>query len=103
MTLPATPLRFGPLASGLHRTASSRILLVGRHQPSLLRRLDGWSRRCGRPNAFLIQFNAPGEPLHRFARDSFDLAVVEALDPSTLAEQVQQLVRVARQGLIMRR
>ncbi len=80
-----------------------KILLAGQHQPSLLKRMEGWSRRAGRPSAFLIQFLPAGGALTHFARDSFDLAIVEAPSAEHLAEQVQQLVRVARQGLIVRR
>eukprot|EP01132_Coremiostelium_polycephalum_P018671 gene18671-22242_t len=37
------------------------------HQPTLLRYLDGWPRRTGRPSAFLIQFVEDGDSLARFA------------------------------------
>ncbi|AMB87033.1 hypothetical protein AWM79_17695 [Pseudomonas agarici] len=80
-----------------------KILLGGKHQPTLLRYLDGWPRRKGRASAFLIQFVEDGDPLEGFADNSFDLAVIQ----SPMAEQadalIRQLIRVARQGLITRR
>lgn len=80
---------------------SPKILLGGQHQPTLLRCLDGWSRRYGVPRAFLIQFVAEGESLAHFANDSFDMAVLQAPSSQQAGEMIGQLVRVARQGLII--
>lgn len=80
-----------------------KILLGGKHQPTLLRYLDGWPRRNGGPAAFLIQFVEDGESLARFASDSFDLAVIQSPNLEDAAEVIKQLTRVARQGLITRR
>lgn len=98
----STPPLFAPLPASLARKTPT-ILLCGQHQPSLLKRMEGWARRRGRPNAFLVQFAAPDASLAAFARDRFDLAIVEALDPARLEQQVADVVRVARQGLIVRR
>ena len=76
---------------------------VGKHQPTLLRYLDGWPRRTGRASAFLIQFAEDGESLARFATDSFDLAVIQAPSAADAGEVIRQLTRIARQGLIARR
>lgn len=80
-----------------------KILLGGKHQPTLLRYLDGWPRRTGGPAAFLIQFVEDGETLARFASDSFDLAVIQSPTVEGASEMISQLIRVARQGLITRR
>ena len=80
-----------------------KILLGGKHQPTLLRYLDGWPRRTGGPAAFLIQFVEDGESLARFASDSFDLAVIQSPTVEGASEMISQLIRVARQGLITRR
>ena len=80
-----------------------KILLGGKHQPTLLRYLDGWPRRTGGPAAFLIQFVEDGETLARFASDSFDLAVIQSPTVERASEMISQLIRVARQGLITRR
>ncbi len=88
---------------GTYHPAQSKILLGGKHQPTLLRYLDGWPRRSGGPAAFLIQFVEDGESLARFASDSFDLAVIQAPSAEDAPEMIRQLTRVARQGLITRR
>ncbi|WP_350599761.1 class I SAM-dependent methyltransferase [Pseudomonas sp. 65/3-MNA-CIBAN-0223] len=80
-----------------------KILLGGKHKPTLLRYLDGWPRRTGGPAAFLIQFVEDGETLARFASDSFDLAVIQSPTVEGAGEMISQLIRVARQGLITRR
>ncbi|MCK1792561.1 class I SAM-dependent methyltransferase [Pseudomonas violetae] len=80
-----------------------KILLGGKHQPTLLRYLDGWPRRTGGPAAFLIQFVEDGESLARFSSDSFDLAVIQSPNVERAGEMISQLIRVARQGLITRR
>jgi hypothetical protein len=87
-----------------HQTQRNpKILLGGKHQPTLLRYLDGWPRRTGGPAAFLIQFVEDGESLARFASDSFDLAVIQSPNAEDAFEVIKQLTRVARQGLITRR
>lgn len=100
--LPRTPIRLAPITSGLVRS-NPKILLAGNHQPSLLRYLDGWAKRCGRPRAFLAQFTGADESLAHFAADSFDLAVIQAPTAERLDDCVRELTRVARQGLIVRR
>jgi hypothetical protein len=99
MTCPQPLLRLAPITSGLV-LRNPRILLGGSHQPTLLRYLEGWPKRWGRPRNFLIQFARDGESLARFASDSFDLAVIQAPPAEKLPAVVGELVRVARQGLI---
>jgi hypothetical protein len=95
-------VRLAPITANLVQR-NPKILLAGKHQPTLLRYLDGWPRRTGRPSAFLIQFVEEGESLARFSNDSFDLAVIQAPSAENAAEVIKQLTRVARQGLITRR
>ncbi|VVO34804.1 class I SAM-dependent methyltransferase [Pseudomonas fluorescens] len=95
-------IRLAPITADLVQR-NPKILLGGNHQPTLLRYLDGWPRRTGRPSAFLIQFVEDGESLARFASDSFDLAVIQAPGAEQAAEVIRQLTRIARQGLITRR
>lgn len=102
MTCPQPQIRLAPITSGLV-LRNPRILLGGSHQPTLLRYLEGWPKRWNGPRAFRIQFVQNGEALQRFARDSFDLAVIQAPSAEQLNETVADLVRVARQGLITRR
>ncbi|WP_312246592.1 class I SAM-dependent methyltransferase [Stutzerimonas nitrititolerans] len=97
-----TSLRLAPITSGLVRS-NPKILLGGSHQPSLLRYLDGWPKRWGKPRAFLVQFKGADESLAHLATNSFDLAVVQAPNGERLEECVRELTRVARQGLIVRR
>lgn len=85
-------------ASPLSR--NPRILLAGRHQPTLLRCLDGWPRRGGKPSAFLIQFTDDSTQLAAFASDRFDIAVVEAPNAEQREDVLRHLTRIARQGLI---
>ncbi|MCF5693829.1 class I SAM-dependent methyltransferase [Pseudomonas sp. PA-1-2A] len=96
------PIRLAPITADLTQR-NPKILLGGKHQPTLLRYLDGWPRRSGRPSAFLIQFVEDGDSLARFASDSFDLAVIQAPNASNAVEVIHQLTRIARQGLITRR
>ena len=77
-----------------------KILLGGKHQPTLLRYLDGWPRRKGRPTAFLIQFVEEGDQLARFAADSFDLGVIQSPSAENAGVVIHNLTRVCRQGLI---
>ncbi|MDH4584332.1 class I SAM-dependent methyltransferase [Pseudomonas sp. BN415] len=102
MTCPQPLLRLAPITTGLV-LRNPRILLGGSHQPTLLRYLEGWPQRWGRPRNFLIQFVREGESLARFSSDSFDMAVIQAPSAEELPEALSQLVRVARQGLITRR
>ncbi len=95
-------IRLAPITADLTQR-NPKILLGGKHQPTLLRYLDGWPRRTGRPSAFLIQFVEDGDSLTRFASDSFDLAVIQAPSASDADEVIRQLTRIARQGLIARR
>lgn len=95
-------IRLAPITADLTRH-NPRILLGGKHQPTLLRYLDGWPRRTGRPAAFLIQFVEDGDSLSRFASNSFDLAVIQAPAAADAGEVIAQLTRIARQGLIARR
>ncbi len=100
--LQRAPLRLAPITSGPVRS-NPKILLGGSHQPSLLRYLDGWPKRWGKPRAFQVQFTGADESLGHFASNSFDLAVIQAPSAVCLEDCVRQLVRVARQGLIVRR
>lgn len=95
-------IRLAPITAGLTQR-NPRILLGGKHQPTLLRYLDGWPRRSGRPSAFLIQFVEEGDSLGRFASNSFDLAVIQAPSAGDADEVIRELTRIARQGLIARR
>jgi len=95
-------IRLAPITADLVQR-NPKILLGGKHQPTLLRYLDGWPRRTGRPSAFLIQFVEDGDSLARFATDSFDLAVIQAPLASDAGDVIRQLTRIARQGLITRR
>ncbi|WP_277960968.1 hypothetical protein [Pseudomonas sp. RIT-To-2] len=99
MSCPRPIVCLAPLpANGAARTP--RILLVGQHQPTLLRYLDGWPRRAGKACASLIQFVSPGESLAHLANDRFDLAVVHSPRPDQAAHVIGHLTRVARQGLV---
>ncbi|AZE71939.1 hypothetical protein C4K00_1696 [Pseudomonas synxantha] len=95
-------IRLAPITADLIQR-NPKILLGGKHQPTLLRYLDGWPRRSGRPSAFLIQFVEDGDSLARFANNSFDLAVIQAPNAGEADEVIRQLTRIARQGLIARR
>ncbi|MBA1274685.1 class I SAM-dependent methyltransferase [Stutzerimonas azotifigens] len=91
------------LAPAAQNPCSRKVLLVGGHQPALLRCLDGWPRHRGKPRALLIQFNADACSLAEYPDDAFDLAVVQAPAADELDHCVRELTRVARQGLITRR
>ncbi|MFL1504566.1 class I SAM-dependent methyltransferase [Pseudomonas sp. O64] len=95
-------IHLAPITADLTQR-NPKILLGGKHQPTLLRYLDGWPRRTGRPSAFLIQFVEDGDSLARFASNSFDLAVIQAPSASDAEAVIRQLTRIARQGLIARR
>ncbi|MGV8919249.1 MAG: class I SAM-dependent methyltransferase [Pseudomonas sp.] len=101
MSCPRPLIRLSPFTSPLtHR--NPRILLGGSHQPTLLRYLDGWPKRNGKPGAFLIEFINNQEPLAQFANDRFDLAVVQAPASQEAEVFIRHLTRIARQGLIVR-
>lgn len=102
MNAPRPLIRLAPITADLTQR-SPKILLGGKHQPTLLRYLDGWPRRTGRPSAFLIQFVEDCDSLTRFASNSFDLAVIQAPSAGNAEEVIRHLTRIARQGLIARR
>ncbi|MGV8863593.1 MAG: class I SAM-dependent methyltransferase [Pseudomonas sp.] len=101
MSCPRPLIRLSPFTSPLTRR-NPRILLGGSHQPTLLRYLEGWPKRNGKPAAFLIEFIDHSESLSRFANDRFDLAVVQAPSAYEAEDFIKHLTRVARQGLITR-
>ncbi len=92
--LSQAPVIVSPLAR------NPRILLAGSHQPTLLRCLEGWPRRGGKPSAFLIQFTDDASALAGFATDRFDLAVVQAPSAGQREDVLGNITRIARQGLI---
>jgi hypothetical protein len=92
-------VRLEPITANLN-LRNPKILLGGKHQPTLLRYLDGWPRRKGRASAFLIQFVEEGDNLARFASNSFDLAVIQSPSAENAEVVIRNLTRVSRQGLI---
>ncbi|MBK5001395.1 hypothetical protein IAE37_003671 [Pseudomonas sp. S31] len=102
MSCPRTSVCLSPLPAN-QASRTPRILLGGQHQPTLLRHLEGLSRRKGQARAFLIQFIDGVGQLEQYANDRFDLAVIQSPLASEAAEVIGQLTRVARQGLITRR
>ena len=92
-------VRLEPITANLN-LRNPKILLGGKHQPTLLRYLDGWPRRKGRASAFLIQFVEEGDNLARFASNSFDLAVIQSPSAENAEVVIHNLTRVSRQGLI---
>ena len=88
-----------PITANLN-LRNPKILLGGKHQPTLLRYLDGWPRRKGRASAFLIQFVEECDNLARFASNSFDLAVIQSPSAENAEVVIRNLTRVSRQGLI---
>ena len=99
MSQPRPLVRLAPITAN-QTFRNPKILLGGKHQPTLLRYLDGWPCREGRASAFLIQFVEEGDALARFANDSFDLAVIQSPRPHQAEAVIHNLVRVSRQGLI---
>lgn len=100
MNCPRPHLHFSPL---LPATASRHphVLLVGTHQPHLLKYLEGWPKCWPGARNFLVRFSGPQAPdLQALPTDSYDLVVVGAEALPVTAELVGHLVRVARQGLI---
>lgn len=102
MSCPRTSVCLSPLPAN-QASRTPRILLGGQHQPTLLRHLEGLSRRKGQARAFLIQFIDGVGQLEQYGNDRFDLAVIQSPLASEAAEVIGQLTRVARQGLITRR
>jgi hypothetical protein len=100
MSCPRTHLYFSPLP----RTAVNRhphVLLVGSHQPRLLKSLEGWPKQWSGARNFLIRFaGASAQDLAHLPADAFDLVVVGVEAQPVNDELIGQLVRVARQGLI---
>ena len=92
-------VRLEPITANLN-LRNPKILLGGKHQPTLLRYLDGWPRRKGRASAFLIQFVEEGDNLARFASNSFDLALIQSPSAENAEVVIRNLTRVSRQGLI---
>ncbi|AXO87876.1 hypothetical protein ACE1YR_15285 [Pseudomonas sp. K1(2024)] len=101
MSCPRTSVCLTPLPAD-QAARTPRILLGGQHQPTLLRNLDGFSRRKGQARAFLIQFAENACDLARYASDRFDLAVIQAPTGEHAGEIIGHLTRIARQGLITR-
>ncbi|MFJ4155670.1 hypothetical protein ACIPZF_12885 [Pseudomonas sp. NPDC089752] len=102
MSCPRTSVCLSPLPAS-QATRTPRILLGGQHQHTLLRHLEGLSRRKGQARAFLIQFAETTCRLEQFSNDRFDLAVIQAPALHDAAEVIGHLTRIARQGLITRR
>ncbi|WP_449433935.1 hypothetical protein [Pseudomonas putida] len=102
MSCPRTGVCLSPLPAN-QVTRTPRILLGGQHQPTLLRHLEGLSRRKGQARAFLIQFAETCGHLGGYADDRFELAVIQAPEAQDAAEVIGHLTRIARQGLITRR
>lgn len=100
MSCPRTHLHFSPLP----RIAVNRhphVLLVGSHQPRLLKSLEGWPKQWPGARNFLIRFaDAQAKALADLPADAFDLVVVGAEARPLDSALVGQLIRVARQGLI---
>ncbi|WP_213877558.1 hypothetical protein [Pseudomonas sp. dw_358] len=102
MSCPRPAVCLAPLPSS-PALRNPRILLVGAHQPSLLRCLDGWPRRRGKAVAFVAQFIDDSTCLAGFPDGRFDLAVLQAPTREQAGEAIHHLTRIARQGLITRR
>ena len=99
MSQPRPLVRLAPITAN-QTFRNPKILLGGKHQPTLLRYLDGWPRRNGRASAFLIQFVEGDDSLARFANDSFDLAVIQSPTAQQAESVIRNLIRISRQGLI---
>lgn len=100
MSCPRTHLHFSPLP----RIALNRhphVLLVGSHQPRLLKSLEGWPKHWPGARNCLIRFaDAEALNLAQLPTDAFDLVVVGGEVRKLDNELIGQLIRVARQGLI---
>ncbi|AGZ34457.1 hypothetical protein C4Q28_18390 [Pseudomonas sp. SWI6] len=102
MSCPRTSVCLTPLPAN-QASRTPRILLGGQHQPTLLRHLEGLSRRKGQARAFLIQFAESCFDLEQYGNDRFDLAVIQAPTAQDAGQVIGHLTRIARQGLITRR
>lgn len=102
MSCPPAQIRLTPItsASGLR---NPRILLSGDSASGWLKYLEGWPRRLGGPHSLSIEQVTDSAALAGYASDSFDLAVVQSPPVAELPEWLGELLRVARQGLIIRR
>ncbi|MFF7708497.1 hypothetical protein [Pseudomonas sp. NPDC007930] len=100
MSCPRPSVCLAPLPSARLHNRTPSILLIGQHQPTLLRCLDGWPRRNGKASALAIQFAEAGQDLAGYAADRFDLAVVQSPSAEQAPRVIAQLVRIARQGLL---
>lgn len=100
MSCPRTHVCLAPLPGSSAKSHNPRILLIGRHQPTLLRCLDGWPRRNGKSAPFSVQFLEEGQSLAHFPDDRFDLAVVQSPSTAQAPALIAALTRVARQGLL---
>lgn len=100
MSCPRTHLHFSPLPQ-VEVNRHPHVLLVGSHQPHLLKSLEGWPKHWPASRNFLIRFAAPrAEELARLPANAYDL-VVAGVEAKPLDDAlIGQLVRVARQGLI---
>jgi hypothetical protein len=100
MSCPRPIVCLTPLPGSSPRSHVPSILLIGNHQPTLLRCLDGWPRRHGKATPFSVRFLDPGQCLAHFPDDRFDLAVVQSPSAQHAPALIAQLTRVARQGLL---
>ena len=100
MSCPRALVCLAPLPGSVLTSHVPSILLVGRHQPALLRCLDGWPRRSGKSAPFSVQFLDAGQSLAHFSDNRFDLAVVQSPSAEEAPALIAQLTRVARQGLL---
>lgn len=100
MSCPRPIVCLAPLPGSSLASHIPSILLVGGHQPTLLRCLDGWPRRNGKSAPFSVRFLEPGQSLEHFADNRFDLAVVQSPPAEQAPAVIAALTRVARQGLL---
>ncbi len=100
MQCPRPHLTFSSLSShAQHR--HPHVLLVGSHQPHLLKSLEGWPKLWPGTRNCLIRFAEPhAEALQQLPGNAFDLVVVGGEAQPLSDALLGQLVRVARQGLI---
>ncbi len=100
MSCPRPVVCLAPLPGSVLTSYVPSILLIGQHQPTLLRYLDGWPRRHGKATPFSVRFMNPGQGLAHVADNRFDLAVVQSPSAEHAPALIADLVRVARQGLL---
>ncbi len=100
MSCPRSHLHFSPLLPATS-CRHPHVLLVGSHQPHLLKYLEGWPKCWPGARNFLVRFAGPqAQDLQALPANCYDLVVVGAESLPVTAELIGQLVRVARQGLI---